>query len=283
MLKFPCSWRWWHEALSKLFHRQNWEFSYVERKFRNPTSCSLKRGLSTSPGKILSNRGEILDLLQKPFVVHHLIASLIWTIHQMILKHLQNGSSKSNVRASPLGCWACWPQGKTYEDAVRAAVEEQFLQTQAVPVPAHHMNFFNNCWKVSTTKILTIFYHMENFNNCWIVNCRFEAMYRRYRWADESRENWLVQLRWSGEESWRCWVLTMQRRLVPAAATVIPCRAVTASSGVCSRFLRHNRYDSWRRELSRRVPADGGLEWSIEIERTWAVGLGYAKDAAKIR
>ena len=35
-----------------------------------------------------------------------------------------------------------WPAGKTYEDAVRAAVEEQYLPT--VPVTVHRMEFFYN-------------------------------------------------------------------------------------------------------------------------------------------
>ena len=36
----------------------------------------------------------------------------------------------------------CWLAGKTYEDAVRAAVEEHYLPT--VPVPVHRMgNFYN--------------------------------------------------------------------------------------------------------------------------------------------
>ena len=33
-----------------------------------------------------------------------------------------------------------WPAGKTYEDAVRAALEEQYLPT--VPVPVHRMEIF---------------------------------------------------------------------------------------------------------------------------------------------
>ena len=35
-----------------------------------------------------------------------------------------------------------WPAGKTYEDAVLAAVEEQYLPT--VPVPLHRMEIFYN-------------------------------------------------------------------------------------------------------------------------------------------
>ena len=68
-------------------------------------------------------------------VAHFLMASLIQTIHLMIMKHPQSESSKGHLYFAP----GCWPAGKTYEDTVLAAVEEQYLQT--FPVPVHCMEF----------------------------------------------------------------------------------------------------------------------------------------------
>ena len=73
-----------------------------------------------------------ITLNEIPFAAHHLIAILIQTIHKMILKNLQNGSSKG---ISTLLLVA---------DADLAAMEEQFLTSliliiPTVPVPVHHM------------------------------------------------------------------------------------------------------------------------------------------------
>ena len=43
-------------------------------------------------------------------------------------------------RRAYLLCCGRWPAGKTYEDAIRAAMEEQYLPT--VPVPVHRMEIF---------------------------------------------------------------------------------------------------------------------------------------------
>ena len=57
-----------------------------------------------------------------PTAAHHLIASLIWTIRRMIKKHPQTRNGSSNGISTLL-------LGKTYEDAVRAAVDEMYLLT----------------------------------------------------------------------------------------------------------------------------------------------------------
>ena len=57
---------------------------------------------------------------------------------------------------------------KTYENTIGATMEELYLPT--VPVPVHHMEGFYN----SASKL---------------PKCRFEAMYRQNRQADDSREN----------------------------------------------------------------------------------------------
>ena len=65
---------------------------------------------------------------------HHLIASPncpIRTIYSMVTKHLQNGSSKG---ISTLNFEGGHCAGKTYEDTILAAVEEQNLPTVPVPV-----------------------------------------------------------------------------------------------------------------------------------------------------
>ena len=62
---------------------------------------------------------------------HHLIASLILTIYIMVTKHLQNGSSKGIFTWNFEGGHCA---GKPYEDAVLAAVEEQYLPTVPIPV-----------------------------------------------------------------------------------------------------------------------------------------------------
>ena len=64
-----------------------------------------------------------------------------------------------------------WPVGKTYEDAVRAAVEEQCLPT--VPVPVHCMEMFYNSAAEHDRKLLELLY---------------EAMYRRNQRADDCGE-----------------------------------------------------------------------------------------------
>ena len=71
----------------------------------------------------------MLDANPPAAAAHHL--NRILRIYQMITKHPQNGSAKGISSA-----------GKTYEDAVRAAVEEQYLPT--VPVTVHRMEFFYN-------------------------------------------------------------------------------------------------------------------------------------------
>ena len=82
-----------------------------------------------------------MTLNKNPSAAHQLIASGILTIYRMITKHPQNGSSKGNVGHIYFEAGS-WPAGKTYEDAVRAAVEEQYLPT--VPVPVHYIEFFYN-------------------------------------------------------------------------------------------------------------------------------------------
>ena len=65
-----------------------------------------------------------------------------------------------------------WSAGETYEDALRAAVEEQYLLT--VPVPVHHLKMFT-------------IRRPNPIGNC--RHCRFEAMYRQNQRADDSGEN----------------------------------------------------------------------------------------------
>ena len=66
-----------------------------------------------------------------PTAAHHLMASLIWTIYQRIVKLPQNGSLKGiSTLLLPAS-----QQGK-----LMAEVEEQYLP--AVPVPVHSMQSF---------------------------------------------------------------------------------------------------------------------------------------------
>ena len=70
---------------------------------------------------------------------HH--PSRIWKNYRKITKHPQNGSSKG-ISTLKMAAGQDSPGGKTYEDAVRAEVEEQYLST--VPVPVHSMEMFYN-------------------------------------------------------------------------------------------------------------------------------------------
>ena len=92
-----------------------------------------------------------------PTAAHHLMASLIRTIYQMITKHPQNGRSE--------GISTLLLAGKTYEEAVWAAVEEQYLP--AVAVPGHSMEIvYNSAAEPNGPSAPT--------GNCW--NCLSKAM-----------------------------------------------------------------------------------------------------------
>ena len=99
-----------------------------------------------------------------------------WNIHRM---EIRRASLLLLLEAGPAR-----PTMKTYEDTVRAAVEEQFLPF--VPVPVHSRNFFTIQLQNQT-------------GTCW--DCWFKAMYRQIWLADNSGENEWVQLRWSGKRS----------------------------------------------------------------------------------
>ena len=93
----------------------------------------------------------------------------------------------------------CWPAGKTYEDAVQAAVEEQYLPTVLIHI--HHMEMFYNSAAESD---------------------------RQNRRVDNSGENGYKQLVWSGKRikrsraACRCMkrvYLTLKRKLIPEIPT----------------------------------------------------------------
>ena len=80
----------------------------------------------------------------KPTAAHHLIASQIQTIYQMIRKHPQNG----NLKGISTLLLAVWPIGNTY-DTVLAAVEERYFKftncsCSTVPASVHSKENFHN-------------------------------------------------------------------------------------------------------------------------------------------
>ena len=99
-------------------------------------------------------------------VAHHL--SRIRRIYQMITKHPQNGSSKG-ISTLKL---AAGPQGKLMKTQFgqrwRSNIYQIFL-------------FLSIAWKFFTIRRPNL------TGNCW--NCRYEAMYRQNRRADDSGEN----------------------------------------------------------------------------------------------
>ena len=108
-----------------------------------------------------------------PSAAHLLIASLIQTIHKIVLKIQQNLSSKG---ISTLLCVA-GQQGKLMKKQSwqqwRSSIYQLFLF-------------------LSTTWICFTILQQNPTGNCW--NCRLEAMYRQNLQADNSGENGYVQL-----------------------------------------------------------------------------------------
>ena len=84
-----------------------------------------------------------MTLNVNPFAAHHLIASLIGTIHRMIMKHPQNRTARG-ISIFAAGRWSA---GETCKDADRAAVKEQYL-------PIYHLFLFlSTTWKYVTIRL----------------------------------------------------------------------------------------------------------------------------------
>ena len=121
----------------------------------------------------------------------------------------KNGSSKG---ISTLKLALSWAVGKTCEEAVLAAVKEQFLITVQVPV---------HTWEVFTTRLQNPTGNVETADSTLCTG--------RNWLADNSEKNGYVQLCWSGKRSreefvtefsnMKCTYLTVRRKLIPGILT----------------------------------------------------------------